>query len=91
MLLQELRRLEPDAQQVSLGSHKVWMWQTVVPAFTFNNILLLASDERAIEIKARTGFSTELAKGLLDVVVRWEGFEAQAKTITVLPWPRSLR
>lgn len=89
MLLQELRRLEPDAQQVSLGSHKVWMWQTVVPAFTFNNILLLASDEMAVEIKARTGFSTDLAKGLLDVVVPWKGFDTQAKTITVLPWSRS--
>ena len=31
----------------------------------------------------------ELAEALLDLVVPWDGFDAQAKTITVLPWRRS--
>lgn len=89
LLLQEFRRLEPDAQQVSLGSHTVWTWHTVVPAFTFDNLLCLQSDQRAIEIKARKGFAINVAHALLDLVVQAGAFDLGAKTISVLPWPGS--
>lgn len=87
MLLQELQRLEPDAQLVALGSHKVWIWQTVVPAFTFENLLLLQSDQRAIQVKARKGFTIDLARAVFDLVVKWGAFDREARTITVLSWP----
>lgn len=89
MLLRELQRLEPDARRVSLGSHEVWMWQTIVPAFTFDNLLFLQADQRAIEIKARKGFQISVAQVLLDLVVQSEAFDPQAKTISVLTWPGS--
>ena len=89
MLLQEFRGLEPDARQITLGLHKVWTWQTVVPAFTFTSVVLFHAENRAIEVKARQGYSDEIAAALLDFLARWDGFDADARTIAVLPWRKS--
>jgi hypothetical protein len=88
-LEQEFRRLEPDATQVTLGRHKVWKWQTVGPAYPFTSLLLLQTNIRAIEVTGRQGYSDDLATRLLDFISSWEGFDVEAKTITVLPWRRS--
>jgi hypothetical protein len=65
------------------------MWQTVVPAFTFTNVLLPLPGEKAIELKARKGFSNDLAQSLLDLVARWRSLDITAKTLSVLPGLRS--
>lgn len=89
MLVQELQRLEPDARPLKLGTHRVWTWDVVVPAHTFTNVFLPLADEKAIQLTARSGFSSDLSRSLLNLVSRWEGLDIQAKTLSVLPGLRS--
>jgi hypothetical protein len=62
----ELLRIEPEAQQIMLGDHKVYRSQRVTPAHTFASIVKATSASELIQLVARDSYADSLAQHLLD-------------------------
>ena len=67
---QELRRVWPDCEHVTLGDHQVFFREYRVPAHEYHAVLKLLEFQHAIELTARDSYDAALAEQLLDQTER---------------------
>jgi hypothetical protein len=83
-LTRELLRLKPTAAPVDMSLDDAYHFRTIVPAFTFDFLVVVHSNIAATVAKARSGFSLTVAQSVVTATAKLAASNLEADTLTVL-------
>jgi hypothetical protein len=86
----ELIKVAPKAERITIGSHRVYRFQVSTPACTFVSVAKTYASGSMIELTARDSFADDLAQQLLDHADTLELGDREADWIRVYPFEYSL-
>ena len=83
-VIEELKKTVPETRQEKLGDFDVYRFETVTPAFTFENVLVNIGEQYLIQIIAKDSFDEELAIFLLKYLEKIDFNVENTNKLTVL-------